>query len=188
MNGRPRPKGLGPPQKCTARTKSTGKQCGQWAIQGGTVCRTHGGMAPQVKAAANRRRAEARARGMLGTLDPKVIEDPFSELQKLAGEMVTLKDRLRDQVENLTQIRYQSGDGEQLRAELAAYGQLLRDCSGTLATLVKLGLDERMVRIREAQAEMIKKALEGALRRAGLEGQPLADARKELARRLRVVA
>lgn len=41
--------------KCTAISKSTGKQCTHWAIRGGTVCRHHGGGAPQVRAAANRR-------------------------------------------------------------------------------------------------------------------------------------
>ena len=39
-------------RSCTARSKSTGKACRQPAIPGGTVCRYHGGAAPQVKAAA----------------------------------------------------------------------------------------------------------------------------------------
>lgn len=37
--------------KCTA-TNRQGKRCGKHAIPGGTVCRMHGGAAPQVKAAA----------------------------------------------------------------------------------------------------------------------------------------
>jgi hypothetical protein len=39
-------------RSCTARSKSSGKACRQPAIPGGTVCRYHGGAAPQVKAAA----------------------------------------------------------------------------------------------------------------------------------------
>ena len=37
---------------CTARSKRTGKQCNGIAIQGGHVCRMHGGSASQVKEAA----------------------------------------------------------------------------------------------------------------------------------------
>ena len=41
---------------CTAR-RQDGKPCGSYAVRGGTVCRRHGGSAPQVRAAANRRLA-----------------------------------------------------------------------------------------------------------------------------------
>jgi len=40
--------------KCQAHT-SKGKACGQPAISGATVCRIHGGSAPQVRDAARRR-------------------------------------------------------------------------------------------------------------------------------------
>lgn len=44
-------------RKCTA-TRRSGTRCTNWAILGGTVCRMHGGGAPQVKAkAAERLRA-----------------------------------------------------------------------------------------------------------------------------------
>jgi hypothetical protein len=39
LHGRPR---------CTAKSKQTGNRCGRTAIPGGTVCRYHGGKAPQV--------------------------------------------------------------------------------------------------------------------------------------------
>jgi len=37
---------------CSAHSKQSGKPCGRRAIPGGTVCRWHGGAAPQVKLAA----------------------------------------------------------------------------------------------------------------------------------------
>lgn len=40
------------PLKCRARSKRSGKQCGKPPIAGGTVCRMHGGAAPQVRAKA----------------------------------------------------------------------------------------------------------------------------------------
>lgn len=40
-------------RKCTAQTKRG--RCKKWAIRGGSVCQTHGGGAPQVKAKAKER-------------------------------------------------------------------------------------------------------------------------------------
>lgn len=42
------------PMRCVATARS-GKQCGSRPIQGATVCRMHGGSAPQVKAKAEER-------------------------------------------------------------------------------------------------------------------------------------
>lgn len=44
--------------RCTATAKTTGKQCRRGAIHGGTVCKKHGGGAPQVKKAAAQRLRE----------------------------------------------------------------------------------------------------------------------------------
>ena len=41
--------------KCTAMSKQAKRRCRQPAIRGGTVCRFHGGAAPQAKLAAKDR-------------------------------------------------------------------------------------------------------------------------------------
>lgn len=48
-------------KRCTAH-RSNGQPCGNYAIRGGYVCMAHGGAAPQVRAAADRRFAEWKAR------------------------------------------------------------------------------------------------------------------------------
>lgn len=45
-------------QRCTARISDGSRPCGRWAINGGGVCATHGGRAPQVKKSAKERLAE----------------------------------------------------------------------------------------------------------------------------------
>ena len=75
---------LMPAVKCQATSSRTGKHCKKWAIRGGTVCRTHGGAAPQVKAA-----AEQRVKDMLTeALDPeRVLREvgriAFSDIREL---------------------------------------------------------------------------------------------------------
>lgn len=43
--------------RCVAKSKTKGKRCTKHAIPGGTVCRYHGGAAPQVKQKAAERLA-----------------------------------------------------------------------------------------------------------------------------------
>src|SRR5450830_1901928 len=43
---------------CTARASRTGTRCRKAPIRGGTVCRTHGGAAPQVRRKAAERLAD----------------------------------------------------------------------------------------------------------------------------------
>lgn len=59
------PSGLQRGTRCSAHSKRTGKPCTMPAIAGGTVCRMHGGAAPQVKASAKER---------LMALQPKAIQ------------------------------------------------------------------------------------------------------------------
>ena len=49
--------GLFEQMRCTAKSKRTGLQCGRGAVPGATVCRHHGGYAPQVRLAAAERLA-----------------------------------------------------------------------------------------------------------------------------------
>lgn len=42
-------------RQCTAHSTRTGERCRQRAIRGGSVCRTHGGSAPQVRQKAQER-------------------------------------------------------------------------------------------------------------------------------------
>lgn len=46
-----------PMSRCTATSKAKGTRCGRTAIPGGTVCRYHGGAAPQVRLKAAERLA-----------------------------------------------------------------------------------------------------------------------------------
>lgn len=49
-----------PHDRCTAHNRA-GLPCGQHPIRGGSVCKSHGGRAPQTRRKADKRRAEAEA-------------------------------------------------------------------------------------------------------------------------------
>ncbi len=129
------------------------------AKDGTTVCSSHGARAPQVKAAAERRVAERKAReavAKMGKVAPGSV-DPLDVLDETLAEVVALKERLGAIVAKLgdESLRYEGRAGEQLRAEIAAYMASIRDCVKTAETIVKLGLDERRVRVSEVQVVML---------------------------------
>lgn len=67
--------------QCTATSKTSNKQCTKLAIAGGTVCRFHGGAAPQVIAAAKLRLAEL--------IDPSI--GVLARLVKKKGKLTGLQ-------------------------------------------------------------------------------------------------
>ena len=69
---------------CHARSKTSGVQCKRHAIRGGTVCRYHGGAAPQVIAKAERR-LRAMVDPMISRLEELALQ---TDNPKVAAECV----------------------------------------------------------------------------------------------------
>jgi hypothetical protein len=156
-------------RKCSGYRQSDGAPCGAYAINGGTVCGAHGGQLPRVKARAAQNAAEEVAREEVMRLGFEPVADPLAQLASVAGELVAVKDRLREHVERLTEIRTLSAEGtEQVRAELSAYQQALRDTVSVLAAMARLNIGERMAKVSEVQLALMEKALRAALADTGL--------------------
>ncbi|MEU3340689.1 hypothetical protein [Streptomyces sp. NPDC006668] len=110
------------------------------------------------------------------------------ELQRLAGELVAVKDWLRGEVERLESMRYQGGSGEQIRGELSAYQAALRDTASVLATMARLRIDERLVQLSEAQAGLVARVIRSVLSDLELTAEQEARVPEVVPRRLREVA
>lgn len=153
-------------ERCVA-TNRQGNRCGQPAIDGGTVCRYHGGSTGHVRRKAAQRVIERRARKVLADLaEVEPVSDPMAALEDVAGQAVALVDVLRGLVGNLQEIRYRGGVGtgvEQVRGELQVYLQALARAESVLGRILSLDLDSRRVRLQEAQVGRIVEAVEAAL-------------------------
>ena len=112
--------------RCTATSKTTGKPCQSPAIQGGFVCRMHGGSAPQVKASAKER---------LMALQPLAIQTMHTLMQREEYPTVQLGaardvlDRTEGKAKETIDLSVKQDptnwSDEELRAKVASLSALL---------------------------------------------------------------
>lgn len=178
---------MGPP-RCSAR-RTNGEPCKNRPMRGQTVCRKHGGAAPQSKAAAVRRRLEVEARAVLAELDVEAVGDPLEALLKLAGQVLAWQSATAALVNGLEDgIRYRGANGaEQLRAEISLYERAMDRAVAVLSAIARLNIDERLVQVTERQADAMVTAINAALEAAGVGGEQAELARRAAARHLRSV-
>jgi hypothetical protein len=167
------------------------RPCERWPINGGTVCRSHGGGIRHVREAADRRYAEQQVRGKLAKLidTGAMIDDPLTELSKLATEAVLWKDIMAQQVAGLAEYRYEDVRGsEQLRSEIAMFERAMDRCNTILVGIAKLNIDDRLMAIKEYQVERVLGAIDAALTHAGVPAELIAPAKIQAARHLHATA
>ena len=97
--------------------------------------------------------AEADAKAALGWVSVQPIEDPVIALSELASEVQATVRAVGSRVQALKSISYTSVIGtEQMRAEVVLLGQYQDRLARILSILGKFDLDERRVKLNEAQA------------------------------------
>jgi plasmid stability protein len=180
-NGRP---------TCVAHTK-TGF-CKKFPVHGATVCATHGASVKRVRAAADRRVAESEATKILeiaGTYES--VEDPFTALADLAGEIVAVKEALREKVEILPTLEDVGAEryATQLHVLMQAYERFLTHSARVLTDMSRLDLTDRIARMHAAvdaaTAGLVESALSQALAHSALTEPQRADVLREFGARLR---
>lgn len=173
--------------QCTATSKRSGGRCKKPAMRGGTVCLAHGGGAGQVRHAAAVRVAETETLAALASMKIVPVDDPLTELAKLAGEVLAWRDLLRARVARLAAPGYTGAIGEQIRADVALYVAALERTEHVLVAIARCRIDERLARISERQADIVLTALDAGLQAADLDHRTRHVVRTTTARHLSLV-
>jgi hypothetical protein len=142
-------------RRCSGTANSTGEQCRLPPIRGGTVCHKHGGSAPQVRAAAGRRLAEAQAlttyeRYSVNGNSPGPV-DVLAELSRLVAEVVRFRDFTAGRIEALTAEEWAAHDAA-AAAEVGLFERATERASRLLIDIARLGLDARAVEAERERA------------------------------------
>ncbi len=152
-------------------------------------CRKHLGTTPTVAKAAETERVEHEVRAMLVQFGIQPVDDPLREIEMLAGEMKVFKEAAGQKVNALAELRYKDAKGaEQIRAEVIIYERAVDRYQRILVDMARLGLDERMLRIREGQGKIIVAAVAAGLADVDIPGELQQEIRAAIARRLQAAA
>ena len=195
--------------KCKG-TKRDGTQCGSYPIEGGTVCRMHGGGAPAVKAAAARRAAEAKAAAEMEaaavTLGLPVDIDPakalLDEIAVTYGHVQWLRLKVQELgADELVWGRTQTDQGVgpqgpvDTTTEKAGpntwYDLYMREREHLVkvsAAALRAGIEERRIKIAEDQGTLVAAVLQRILAALNLSPEQWAEVPTIVPRELRALS
>ena len=157
--------------------------CRRLPMRGATRCDFHGAKGPQSRAKVAAGDLEHQAKAELARLgNPEPIGNPVEELLALAAERKAWLGIIRGLLPELDSLAAVDAFGvERAKAVVQLYRDAMNDSQRALEALLRLGLEERRVRISELQADVLAGALLAVL------GHPdigLEQLRQERAREL----
>lgn len=180
------------PKLCKAR-RSDGEPCKRPPIRGGRVCASHGGRAPAVRAAADRRLAEQEATREVARLSdargPLTLPDVYREMLNTAGLAVAWRDALEAKVSELEGYAGTNGIGsEQVRADVVLFERAMDRTAKVLELIARLDLDSRLTSMGEELGRQVVAMIRRSV--ADLDLTPEQSARFDaaIARELRAAA
>jgi hypothetical protein len=191
---------------CGAKAKSTGKCCTQPVVPGTKRCRFHGGAAPQVKAAGERRLQEAALNEAVKTyglpVDISPTEALLDEVKWTAGHVRWLRERIQELETSAldwgrtSEVAKDSGEFPGVDTTHSAVPPVLLDlyqrerkhlldvCKAAIAA----GIEERRVRLAESQGALLADVIRRILGDLDLTPEQSARVSEVVPRHLRAVA
>ena len=188
--------------RCSARTKRG--RCKAWPVRGAAVCVTHGGAAPQVRAAAGRRIAVAEWARSFG--EPAADADPTStvlnEIRWSTGHVAWLRTRVQETEPEalvwgtVSEVDRTGGQfpgvditrAAKANAWLTLYGterdRLTRMCE----VAHRMGIDARQIELAEQLGQLIADLLREVLDELNLSDTQLQTAAAAVPRQLQLLA
>lgn len=161
--------------QCTATSKQTHDRCRQPASSGATVCRFHGGASPQVRRKAAERLADEAAvkamRRFGEPIDTSPTEALLDTVRWTAGYVAWLREKVGGAADD---------DALAVGTDPSVWVRLLGDWSDKLvrvcAEAIRANIDERRVRLAEAQGALVADVIRTILGRLDLSPEQTATA------------
>lgn len=181
---------------CGARTKQREGTCEQpagWGTPHPGVgrCRFHGGSSPNAVKAGAVALVERDVRELFGKIAPEIVpvDNPLAAYAELAGRVLAWMQLMDDLLGELRQPGYMHRKaGEQIEAKVQLYERAMDRANVVLGSYARLRIDERLAEITEKQKLTVIRAIEAGLDEAGISDEARADARRRVARHLRLVS
>jgi hypothetical protein len=166
--------------RCTAHNRA-GKACGGLPVDGTNVCRMHGGTTPNAQRVVKERRQEAEIREMARTLGVPIDVDPkdaiLQEIAWCAGHVAWYRSRVQaldpdalirgPRSEQLTvRTGFQAGEqtttdsGNDVNLFLRLYNEERDRYQRLCLQAIKVGIEERRIRLEESKADLLVQGLE----------------------------
>lgn len=192
-------------QRCDARAKSTGEQCARYAIEGGTVCRVHGGATKAAREKARRNVEAQEVKARMVTLGLPVDVDPttalLEEVKVTAGHVAWLREEVRALDPGLLtwgKAQHEEGIGPEGPIDKTThkatapvvyelYMRERKHLAEVAALALRAGVQERQIALAEAQALQIVGVYQRALASITLTPEQHTQAREAITRELRAL-
>lgn len=168
-------------RQCTATSRQSGQRCKRVPVPGAEVCVFHGGGAPQVRAAAERRLAAEEARKAVVTYGLPIEVDPgealLQEIYRTAGHVAWLEALVHDlPKEELTwgvgeeaekgATEFPGTDTTRKAAPnvwLLLYRDERKHLHDVCKTALQIGLEERQVQLAERQGALLAEVIRSVI-------------------------
>jgi hypothetical protein len=177
--------------RCAGHSSQTGDPCKLYPVHGSTVCHKHGGRAPQVRAKAQLRLVEQRARELFGKTAPDIVpvDNPLAAYAQFAGEVMAWKKLMATLLEDLSDVAVTSEfQGEQIAGAVQLYERAMDRANTVLSSYARLRIDDRLAAISKQQADTVMRAIEAVIALFGADRDQATEARRVAARHLRIAA
>lgn len=182
------------PMKCVAILSNGSRACRKWAIPGANVCGTHGGSAPQVKAAAARRLEQVKTmQDLTRRVEHAADFDPVEAIETELARASVMTEALTVLVSDLGLGDTEGGSSIVVDGDQHPFVKWMNEERDRKVKISKIahdiGITDRAIRVQERHVSLIAAVISATFDdpELGLDDHQRVAARQVFGRRLRAL-